>query len=132
MLLEVLQLCSDVTLIAAKSVEGLDDERITLTENGCFQCLIAWTVEAFSRLLIGHDITVSRAELSKSIELSVKILFLGADTGVVVGSVFHDNLLEKCIKKPMNFRTYPKTASGGSQTGNSSAFDVVVKVYLIG
>jgi len=36
------------------------------------------------------------------------------------------------MKKPMNFRTYPKTAFGGSQTGNPSVFGVVVKVYLIG
>ena len=40
MLLEVLQLCSDVTLIAAKSVEGLDenafDEMDMLTEEQAF------------------------------------------------------------------------------------------------
>ena len=41
MLLEVLQFCSDVTLVAAETVERLDDERIPLTENGCLECLIA-------------------------------------------------------------------------------------------
>ena len=64
-----------------KGIPGAEDRGL--------QSLITGTGKIFAGLLIGDDIPVICAELMKGFELTGKILFLRADTGVVESFSLH-------------------------------------------